>query len=109
MQGFRKSKGVGFAPSRSASQATTKRGDDSMRCGEQALDDDSGQLNQPSGRIMHVAGAELPYVAVLNAPAGDSTEHGFGTMREAEAFIKRNSPMRTGGTLSPLYDRPAGG
>ena len=87
MQGFRKSKGVGFAPSRSASQATTKRGDDSMRCGEQALDDDSGQLNQPSGRIMHVAGAELPYVAV----------------------IKRNSPMRTGGTLSPLYDRPAGG
>jgi len=28
-------------------------------------------------------------------------------MREAEAFIKRNTPV-PGRALSPLYDRPAG-
>jgi hypothetical protein len=53
-----------------------------------------------------VAGAELPYLVVLSHHGSEATEHAFATMREAEAFIKRNTPL-VGPGLSALYDRPA--
>jgi len=55
---------------------------------------------------MRVPGAELPYVAILSHHESDATEHPFATMREAEAFIKRNTPPLAR-ALSALYDRPA--
>jgi hypothetical protein len=73
---------------------------------EQALENEGGHMSSTAGRVTHVAGAELPYVAVLAHHGGDATEHGFATMREAEAFIRRNTPPR-GRALSELYDRPA--
>ena len=72
----------------------------------QAWDNEGGQMSSTAGRVTRVPGAELPYVAVLAHHGGDATEHGFATMREAEAFIRRNTPPR-GRALSELYDRPA--
>jgi hypothetical protein len=63
-------------------------------------------MSSTAGRVIHRPGAGLPYVAILAHHGGEATEHGFATMREAEAFIKRNTPP-TGRTLSQLYDRPA--
>ena len=71
----------------------------------QAADSEGGHMSSTSGRVTHEAGAELPFVVTLTRPEGEATEHRFGTMREAEAFIKRNTPV-PGRTLSALYDRP---
>ena len=67
---------------------------------------EGGHMSSTAGRITHVAGAERPYVVVLSHHASDATQHAFATMREAEAFIKRNTPV-VGPGLSALYDRPA--
>ena len=64
-------------------------------------------MSSTAGRVIHVCGAALPFVAVLAHHGSEATQHGFATMREAEAFIKRNTPVPSR-TLSPLYDRPAG-
>jgi hypothetical protein len=68
---------------------------------------EGGHMSSTAGRVIRRPAAVLPYVAVLAHHDGEATEHGFATMREAEAFIKRNTPP-TGRTLSELYDRPAG-
>jgi hypothetical protein len=73
---------------------------------EQTWKDEGGHMSSTAGRVMHVAGAALPFVAVLAHQGSGATEHGFATMREAEAFIKRNTPVPTR-KLSPIYDRPA--
>ena len=69
-------------------------------------DNEGGHMSSTAGRVTRVPGAELPYVAVLSHHDSDATEHSFATMREAEAFIKRNTPPQ-GRLLSTLYDRPA--
>jgi len=74
--------------------------------GEQSCDNEGGHMSSTAGRVTRVPGAELPYVAVLSHHDSDATEHSFATMREAEAFIKRNTPPQ-GRLLSTLYDRPA--
>ena len=76
-----------------------------MKRAEQTWDNEGGHMSSTSGRIMHIQGAELPFVVVLTHDLSEATEHSFATMREAEAFIKRNTPV-PGRKLSPLYDRP---
>jgi hypothetical protein len=73
---------------------------------EQNWENEGGHMSSTAGRVMHVAEAELPYVVVLTHQESEATEHGFATMREAEAFIKRNTPVPRR-ALSALYDRPA--
>ena len=63
-------------------------------------------MSSTEGRVTHVPGTELPYVVVLTHHESETTEHSFATMQEAEAFIKRNTPV-PGRALSALYDRPA--
>jgi len=75
--------------------------------GQQSRENEGGHMSSMAGRVTHVAGAELPFVAVLTHDGSEATEHGFATMREAEAFIKRNTPVPNR-TLSPIYDRPVG-
>ena len=69
-------------------------------------ENEGGPMSATDGRVIHRPADALPYVAVLSRYEGEATEHGFATMREAEAFIKRNTPP-VGRTLSRLYDRPA--
>ena len=63
-------------------------------------------MSSTAGRVMRMPGAELPYIVTLTHHLSDSTRHGFATMRDAEAFIKRNTPPPRA-LLSTIYDRPA--
>lgn len=76
-----------------------------MKREPQASESEGGHMSSTSGRVRHDRAAELPFVALLKNVEGITTEHSFATMREAEAFIKRNTPV-PGGALSALYDRP---
>ena len=107
MQDSRNSKGQAFTVFRSAAEeAETKRENVEIEREEQKWDDEGGHMSSTAGRVTHVSGADLPYVVVLTHHESQATEHSFATMREAEAFIKRNTPVR-GASLSALYDRPA--
>ena len=78
-----------------------------MKDDEQGRANEGGPMSSTCGRVIQRQGAGLPFVAILNHHGSECTEHAFATMREAEAFIKRNTPPREP-TLSALYDRPAG-
>jgi len=60
-----------------------------------------------SGRVVRNSGSKHPYKVVLTHSACPKTEHGFTTMREAEAFIRSSTPS-LGPALSTLYDRGPG-
>lgn len=94
-------RGKSFTAFRSAAEEAATRRE------QQAWDNEGGHMSSTAGRVTHVAGADLPYVVVLAHHGRDATEHSFATMREAEAFIKRNTPP-TARALSALYDRRAG-
>lgn len=103
----RDSKGNSLAAFRSTAEAAdTKRGSDAMTREEQTWDNEGGHMSSTTGRVTHVTGAEQPYTVVLTHHDREATKHSFATMREAEAFIKRNTPV-PGRSLSALYDRPA--
>jgi hypothetical protein len=89
-----------------AEEAETKRENDAMKREEQSWDNEGGHMSSTSGRVTRVSRADLPYVVILAHQDSEATEHGFATMREAEAFIKRNTPV-PGAVLSTTYDRPA--
>jgi len=59
-----------------------------------------------AGRVSYTAQAALPYQAVMTRAQGQPLYRSFATMREAEAFIRRNTPVPAR-TISTLYDRPA--
>jgi len=99
MQNPRDPKGKSFSAFRSAAEESEMKGE------SQPADSEGGHMSSTSGRVRHDPGAELPFVVRLARPEGEPTEHRFATMREAEAFIKRNTP-EPGHTLSALYDRP---
>jgi hypothetical protein len=100
MQDSRDSKRKSFSAFCSAAEEAE------MKREAQTPDNEGGHMSSTAGRVAHVPGAKLPYVVVLTPHGSDATEHSFATMREAEAFIKRNTPV-PGASLSPLYDRPA--
>jgi hypothetical protein len=76
-----------------------------MKAQSAAAKREGGHMSSTSGQVRHDPGAELPFVVTLTHSGGEPTEHGFATMRQAEAFVKRNTPV-PGRTLSALYDRP---
>jgi hypothetical protein len=77
-----------------------------MKRDGQNWDNEGGHMSSTTGRVTRMPGAKLPYVVTLNHHLSDATNHSFKTMREAEAFIKRNTPV-PGAVLSTTYDRPA--
>ena len=104
MEGFRKSKGTSYTAFRSAAEEVATKQANYALAHENRASSDEDRTASPSGRITRVAGADLPYVVVLT-PSGDAARQ---CLREAEAFIKRHALSPADGTLSPLYDRPAG-
>jgi len=94
-----RSKDTSFTVFRSASEeAETVRE-------QQSWDNEGGHMSSTAGRVTRVPGAKLPYVVTLMHHLSDATKHSFRSMREAEAFIKRNTPIPDR-ALSALYDRP---
>jgi hypothetical protein len=90
-----------FTPFRSAAEEASNNSN------QESSDLEGGHMSSERGRIVHTPGSDLPYKAILTHDAGENTERAFATMREAEAFIKRNTPVPTAGRTT--YDRAAPG
>jgi hypothetical protein len=60
-----------------------------------------------SGRVVRTAGSKLPYKVAMLPAVLPGTERRFATMREAEEFIRRSTPVPAP-ALSDLYDRAPG-
>lgn len=99
MQDPRRPKPESFTAFRSAAEeADMKR--------EEKGDTEGDHMSSTAGRVMRVQGSELPFLVVLSHPGNEDTKHPFATMREAEAFIKRKTPVPSA-TLSSVYDQAA--
>jgi hypothetical protein len=88
-----------FTAFRSASEEAATKSQQETKAQE------GGHMSSTAGRIRRVSGADLPYVVKLVHHNCEATEHSFATMREAEAFIERNTPVPSP-AISSLYDRP---
>ena len=108
MPNSHETKGKSFTAFRSAAEEEgTKRENDAMkREQEQSWGNEGGHMSSTGGCVMRMPGTKLPYVVTLTHHLSEATKHSFATMRDAEAFIKRNTPV-PGAVLSTLYDRPA--
>ena len=63
-----------------------------MKTEEAGGDNEGGHMNSPVGRVVGTPHAAMPYKVILTHGSGESTEHAFETMREAEAYVRRNTP-----------------
>jgi hypothetical protein len=75
------------------------------RSGEDGWDNEGGHMSSTAGRIVHAPGTGLPYKVVMSHDGGVETERAFATMHDAEAFIRRNTPVPA--ARRTLYDRAA--
>jgi len=89
----------------SSAKATCHQGDDGPSA-EDNWDNEGGHMSSTSGAVKHVPASPLPFVATLSHHQRDATRHPFATMREAEAFIRRNTPVPER-LLATTYDRPS--
>ena len=62
-----------------------------------------GHMSFMSGRIAQVIGSDRPFKTIMSKENGETVEREFATMREAEAFVRRNTPRAD--ERSTLYDR----
>ena len=100
------SKDKSFTIFRSAAQEAETKREAGQETNGASLHTEGGHMSSLAGRVMRVCSAELPYVAILSHDGSETTERAFATMREAEAYIKRNTPVPRA-VLSTTYDRPA--
>jgi hypothetical protein len=64
-----------------------------VRKGEGSWDNEGGHMSCTSGRIVSVrASGQQTFRVIMSREVGESSEHLFNTMREAEAFVSRNTP-----------------
>lgn len=66
---------------------------------------EGGHMSSRFGRIVRTGDANLPYTAILTHDECAETRRSFVTMREAEAFIQRNTPRPK--PRSTFWDRSA--
>jgi hypothetical protein len=107
MENSAEDKGGSFTAFRSAAEEDALRHDrDTLKGEEQAWDNEGGHMSSTSGRIKRVSNAKLSYLVTLAHHGCEPSERAFSTMREAEAYIRRNTAV-PGAILSTTYDRPA--
>jgi len=70
-------------------------------------ENEDGSVLAKSGRVVQTDGTPKHFKAVLEHERGSETEWGCQTVREAEQFIRDNTPLPVPGDTS--RDRPAGG
>ena len=73
---------------------------------QESWDNEGGQVISTRARLVRTPDADEPYKVVLTHDGSAETAHAFATMRDAEAFIRRNTPVPPA-ALSKLYDRDA--
>jgi hypothetical protein len=77
-----------------------------MKDDELNWDNEGGHMSCTSGRVITVRGKDKPFKVIMSLPDGETSEHRFATMREAEAFVRRNTPRPP--ERSTTYDREDG-
>jgi hypothetical protein len=77
-----------------------------MKDDEQNWENEGGHMSCTSGRVITVRGSDKPFKVFMRRGDGDTSEHWFTTMREAEAFVRRNTPRPP--ERSTTYDRESG-
>jgi hypothetical protein len=65
-----------------------------------------GHMSCTFGRITTVRSSDKAFRVIMSREVGEPSEHWFGTMREAEAFVRRNTPRPA--ERSETYDRESG-
>jgi len=76
-----------------------------MKTHENDPDHEGGHMSSTFGRIVRTSDADLAYKVILSHDQCAETERSFATMREAEAFIRRNTPPPK--ARSTFWDRDA--
>lgn len=90
----------GFSIFRSAAEEARKKDQD------ENWEHEAGHMSCTSGRVIAVKGGNKPFKVVMSREGGEASEHFFATMREAEAFVRRNTPRPP--ERSRTYDRDSG-
>lgn len=86
MAGSKKSERRGFSIFRSAAEEAAMKSD------EQGRENEGGHMSCTSGRVVSVPNTDKPFKVIMSREDGETSEHVFATMREAEAFVRRNTP-----------------
>jgi hypothetical protein len=73
---------------------------------QESWDNEGGHTGSLRGRVVRTPGARFPYKVVLTHAGHADTARAFDSIREAEAFSRRNTPAPP--PRSTLYDRAAG-
>ena len=89
-----------FTPFRSAAEEAA------LKIDEDEWNNEGGHMSSTAGRIVRTPDNALPYTVVMSHGGSAETERDFATIREAEAFIRRNTPVPA--ARRTLYDRAAG-
>lgn len=92
-------------PKRSFSVFRSAAEEADMKTQAQNWDNEGGHMSCTSGRVVRTREGNLPYKVILSREGGDTSECGFSTIQEAEAFIRRNTPLPA--ARSTLFDRDA--
>ena len=67
---------------------------------------DGGHMSCTAGRIVSTPGEAQPFKAIMSREDGQTFERAFGSMEDAEAFVRRNTPRPQ--DRSTTYDHDAG-
>ena len=73
--------------------------------GSDGWENEGGHMSSRFGRIVHNAAGQKPYKVILSHDQGAESERAFATMRDAEAFVRRNTPRPK--PQSTFWDRSA--
>jgi hypothetical protein len=76
-----------------------------MSGAEDGFPHEGGHMSSRFGRIVRTSDADRPYTAILTHDQCAETQCSFASMREAEAFIRRNTPRPK--PRSTFWDREA--
>jgi hypothetical protein len=93
--------GQHFTPFFSAAEETL------AACAQQeSWENEGGHMSSLRGRVVRTPNARFPYKVVLTHHGRADSARAFDSIREAEAFIRRNTPRPP--PRPTLYDRAAG-
>jgi hypothetical protein len=85
--------------SRAASSA------DASSCPSESMENEGGHMSSRFGRIVRNPAGPKPYKVILSHDQDPESERAFATMRDAEAFVRRNTPRPK--ARSTFWDRDA--
>jgi len=77
-----------------------------MKEEEQNWYNEGRHMSCTSGRVITVRGSDKSFKVIMSRAGGETSEHWFATMREAEVFVRRNTPRPP--ERSTTYDRESG-